>query len=119
MAKRRRGFPSETNVKRGAQSVGDEGKILEERLGREDPCPCGSGHRFQAMLPPHGPLRRRSSRGVLSATEVRPNSRSSPHRGWGPRIDRSGRCARRRPEATAGGGPSARERSRTPRPSRT
>ncbi|WP_430429789.1 SEC-C metal-binding domain-containing protein [Parasphingorhabdus sp.] len=24
---------------------------LTEKLGRNDPCPCGSGARFQAMLP--------------------------------------------------------------------
>ncbi|MFI5210449.1 MAG: SEC-C metal-binding domain-containing protein [Gemmatimonadales bacterium] len=26
-------------------------KELIEKLGRKDPCPCGSGRRFQAMLP--------------------------------------------------------------------
>jgi len=25
-------------------------KHLLEKLGRNDPCPCGSGRRFQAML---------------------------------------------------------------------
>ncbi|MFD1259480.1 SEC-C metal-binding domain-containing protein [Entomomonas asaccharolytica] len=25
--------------------------MLEEKLGRNDPCPCGSGHTFQKMLP--------------------------------------------------------------------
>ncbi|WP_371830748.1 SEC-C metal-binding domain-containing protein [Erythrobacter sp.] len=24
---------------------------LLEKLGRNDPCPCGSGKRFQALLP--------------------------------------------------------------------
>ncbi|MFB9947764.1 SEC-C metal-binding domain-containing protein [Rhizobium puerariae] len=24
---------------------------LIEKLGRNDPCPCGSGRRFQALLP--------------------------------------------------------------------
>ncbi|MBL8742997.1 MAG: SEC-C domain-containing protein, partial [Myxococcales bacterium] len=27
-------------------------KVLVEKLGRNDPCPCGSARRFQAMLPP-------------------------------------------------------------------
>jgi len=42
MSKRRQGFPSETNVKRGVQIVHGE-KLFEEKLGRHDPCPCGSG----------------------------------------------------------------------------
>ncbi|MBX7501510.1 SEC-C domain-containing protein [Qipengyuania sp. YG27] len=29
---------------------------LLEKLGREDPCPCGSGKRFQALLPKERPL---------------------------------------------------------------
>ncbi|WP_198047707.1 SEC-C metal-binding domain-containing protein [Kutzneria sp. 744] len=29
-----------------------------EKLGGNDPCPCGSGRRFQALLPPPRPLRR-------------------------------------------------------------
>jgi uncharacterized protein YecA (UPF0149 family) len=51
MSKRRRGFPSETNVKRGARSVKGAEKELQERLGDHDPCPCGSGRRFQELLP--------------------------------------------------------------------
>ncbi|MEH6458236.1 MAG: hypothetical protein V7749_18045 [Cocleimonas sp.] len=35
-SKRRRGFPSETNVKRGVRIVG-ENKYLSEKLGRNDP----------------------------------------------------------------------------------
>ncbi len=50
MSKRRRGFPSEARVKRGVRTVGD-GKVLTEKLGRNDLCPCGSGRRFQAVLP--------------------------------------------------------------------
>jgi uncharacterized protein YecA (UPF0149 family) len=46
MSKRRKGFPSETNVKRGVQIV-HGGKLLEEKLGCNDPCPCGSGKRFK------------------------------------------------------------------------
>lgn len=48
-SKRRKGFPSETRVKRGQRIVyGD--KLLEEKLGRNDPCPCGSGKSFQEVL---------------------------------------------------------------------
>jgi uncharacterized protein YecA (UPF0149 family) len=50
MSKRRKGYPSETNVKRGAQIVRG-GKELIEKLGKEDPCPCGSGKCFQSLLP--------------------------------------------------------------------
>ncbi len=39
MSKRRRGFPSETRVKRGARIIHGERELLE-RLGRNDPCPC-------------------------------------------------------------------------------
>ena len=46
MSKRRRGFPSETQVKRGEQVVHGD-KLLEEKLGRNDLCPCGSGKRFR------------------------------------------------------------------------
>ena len=46
MSKRRRGFPSETQVKRGVRIV-HGGKLLEEKLGRNDLCPCGSGQRFK------------------------------------------------------------------------
>jgi hypothetical protein len=46
MSKRRKGFPSETNVKRGVRKVHGD-KLLEEKLGRNDLCPCGSGKRFK------------------------------------------------------------------------
>ena len=42
MSKRRRGFPSEAQVKRGVRVVHCD-KLLEEKLGRNDLCPCGSG----------------------------------------------------------------------------
>jgi len=45
MSKRRKGYPSETNVKRGIRIVHGE-KLLIEKLGRNDPCPCGSNKRF-------------------------------------------------------------------------
>ena len=46
MSKRRKGFASETQVKRGVRIVRG-GKLLEEKLGRNDLCPCGSGKRFK------------------------------------------------------------------------
>jgi uncharacterized protein YecA (UPF0149 family) len=54
-SKRRKGFPSETNVKRGVRIVHGN-KELFEKLGRNDPCPCGSGRSFQEMLSPLRPL---------------------------------------------------------------
>ena len=45
MSKRRKGFPSESKVKRGVRIVRGE-KLLEEKLGRNDLCPCGSGRSF-------------------------------------------------------------------------
>jgi hypothetical protein len=50
MSKRRRGFPSETIVKRGSRSVKGGEKELQERLGNNDPCPCGSGRPQQRPL---------------------------------------------------------------------
>jgi hypothetical protein len=49
-SKRRKGFPSETGVKRGDRIVRGS-KELAEKLGRNDPCPCGSAKSFQALLP--------------------------------------------------------------------
>lgn len=48
-SKRRKSYPSETAVKRGHRTV-HGGVELREKLGRNDPCPCGSGRRFQALL---------------------------------------------------------------------
>jgi uncharacterized protein YecA (UPF0149 family) len=44
-SKRRRGYPSETHVKRGVRVVHGDKELLE-KLGRNDPCPCGSNKRF-------------------------------------------------------------------------
>jgi uncharacterized protein YecA (UPF0149 family) len=44
-SKRRKGFPSETQVKRGVRVVHGN-KELFEKLGRNDLCPCGSGRGF-------------------------------------------------------------------------
>lgn len=49
-SKRRKGYPSETHVKRGRRVVHGH-KELVEKLGRNDLCPCLSGLRFQALLP--------------------------------------------------------------------
>jgi uncharacterized protein YecA (UPF0149 family) len=46
MSKRRKGFPSETQVKRGRRIVNGN-KELMEKLGGNDLCPCGSGKRFR------------------------------------------------------------------------
>jgi SEC-C motif len=46
MSKRRRGYPSEARVKIGVRVVHGD-KLLEEKLGRNDLCPCGSGLRFK------------------------------------------------------------------------
>jgi len=46
MSKRRRGFPSEMQVKHGVRVVHGD-KELAEKLGRNDLCPCGSGKRFK------------------------------------------------------------------------
>lgn len=37
-------------MKRGLRFVHGGEKELVEKLGREDPCPCRSGKRFQAVL---------------------------------------------------------------------
>ncbi|NRA29171.1 MAG: SEC-C domain-containing protein [Parvularculaceae bacterium] len=50
-SKRRKGFPSETNVKSGHRFIRGGEVELVEKLGRNDPCPCGSGRSFQEVLP--------------------------------------------------------------------
>ncbi|HEY0158122.1 MAG TPA: SEC-C metal-binding domain-containing protein [Thermoanaerobaculia bacterium] len=42
-------------------------KELLEKLGRNDPCPCGSGRRFQEVLHAVRPLRRLRQGPLLSA----------------------------------------------------
>ncbi|MBA15108.1 MAG: hypothetical protein CMN73_01980 [Sphingomonas sp.] len=49
-SKRRKGYPSETHVKRGLCFVHGDVELVE-KLGRNDPCSCGSGKRFQTLLP--------------------------------------------------------------------
>jgi hypothetical protein len=55
MNKRRKGYPSETQVGRGERIVHGE-KELFEKLGRNDLCPCESNRRFQELLPADRPL---------------------------------------------------------------
>lgn len=45
MSKRRKGYPSETNVKRGDRTVHGTKELLE-KLGRNDLCPCGNARSF-------------------------------------------------------------------------
>jgi uncharacterized protein YecA (UPF0149 family) len=54
-SKRRKGFPSETKVKRGIRVVQGD-KELREKLGRNDLCPCGSGRSFQTLLSADRPV---------------------------------------------------------------
>jgi uncharacterized protein YecA (UPF0149 family) len=54
-SKRRKSYPSETQVKRGDRVVHGHVELIE-KLGRNDPCPCGSGRRFQALLHDERPL---------------------------------------------------------------
>ncbi|MBY6218906.1 SEC-C domain-containing protein [Qipengyuania aquimaris] len=43
-------------MKRGHRTIKNGEVELLEKLGRNDPCPCGSGARFQTLLPEVGPL---------------------------------------------------------------
>ena len=69
--KRRRGFSlaspaSSSSVKHSDRIVGIDTELVE-KLGRNDPCPCGSGRRFPPLLLRSGPVRPRS-RAITSAT---------------------------------------------------
>ena len=67
-SKRRKGYPSETRVKRGFRVVHGD-KELMEKLGRNDLCPCGSGRRLQTLLPQARQLRRGPSGLLLLGTD--------------------------------------------------
>jgi hypothetical protein len=56
-------------VKRGLRFVHGGDKELIEKLGREDPCPCGSGKRFQTLLPDLRPLSTGPGGRTIGATE--------------------------------------------------
>ncbi|WP_420819247.1 SEC-C metal-binding domain-containing protein [Paludisphaera borealis] len=49
---------SEAHVKRGRRVVHGD-KELHEKLGRNDPCPCGSGRLFKKCCRNSGFFRRR------------------------------------------------------------
>jgi hypothetical protein len=68
-SKRKKGYPSETQVKRGHRLVHGN-KDLSEKLGRNDPCPCGSGRRFQGMLPEIRQIRRLYQRSLLLEIDI-------------------------------------------------
>jgi hypothetical protein len=87
-SKRRKGFPSETRVKRGARVVGGC-KELTEKLGRNDPCPCFSGRRFQELLHAKRRVRRLRPSSFFSETDDVPGNRGRRSRGvvcFGPRV---------------------------------
>ena len=69
-SKRRKGFPSETQVKRGVQIVRGF-KELIEKLGRNDPCPCGSTRKFKNCCMHSGCFRRQPPRLLFSASKAR------------------------------------------------
>jgi hypothetical protein len=58
-------------VKRGLRFVRGGEKELVEKLGRNDPCPCGSGKSFQALLPRLRPVSTVRSGRITGATESR------------------------------------------------
>ena len=66
-SKRRKGFPSETQVKKGLRIVHGDKELLE-KLGRNDPCPCGSSRRFKNCCMRGGCFRRLRSPLLLSAS---------------------------------------------------
>ena len=70
MNKRRKGFPSERNVKREVRIVHGD-KLLEEKLGRNDLCPCGSGKVFKRCCLASGRFRRCESGQLLLGTSER------------------------------------------------
>ena len=83
ISKRRRGFPSETRVKRGPRAVKRGEVELLERLGNNDLCPCGSGRRFQELLSQQRPLL--TAPDALTTTEsAEPLSRGPDYRGSSP-----------------------------------
>jgi hypothetical protein len=68
-SKRRKGYPSETRVKRGLRFVHGDVELIE-KLGRNDPCPCGSDLSFQALLPAIGPVSMGRNGMIIGGTEA-------------------------------------------------
>jgi hypothetical protein len=58
-------------VKRGLRFVRGGEKELVEKLGRRDPCPCGSAKSFQALLPRLRPVSMVRNARTIGATERR------------------------------------------------
>jgi hypothetical protein len=65
-------------VKRGLRFVRGGEKELVEKLGRNDPCPCGSGRRFQALLHALGPVSTAPSGTIIGGEQRRVRSASAP-----------------------------------------
>ena len=61
------------NSRRAFRVVHGE-KELVEKLGRSDPCPCGSGRRFQKLLHAKRPIRRLTAQPLLSIKNGRRNA---------------------------------------------
>jgi hypothetical protein len=75
-SKRRKGFPSETKVKRGDRVVHGDVE-LSEKLGRKDLCPCGSRRLFQGLLHEERPLSMEPNASTIGGrTEVAPSWRT-------------------------------------------
>jgi hypothetical protein len=51
--------------------VGGGEKELVEKLGRRDPCPCGSAKSFQALLPSLRPVSTVRNARIIGATDGR------------------------------------------------
>ena len=68
MSKRRKGFASEKMVKRGVRIVHGD-KELEEKVGRNDLCPCDSGKLFKSCCLESGYFRWRESGSLLSGND--------------------------------------------------
>jgi hypothetical protein len=64
-------------VKRGRRIVHGD-KELIEKLGRNDPCPCGSGRRFQGVLSPLAPLSTTAATTSASAPLLLKSDRRRP-----------------------------------------
>ncbi len=84
-SKRRKGFPSESRVKRGERVVGGSKELLE-KLGRNDPCPCNSGRRFQALLHADRSVRWLRPCSLLLDRLVRAACRLAPRRAAGSQL---------------------------------
>ena len=68
MSKRRKGFASEKKVKCGVRIVHGD-KELEEKVGRNDLCPCGSGKLFKKCCLESGCFRWRQQGPLLSGND--------------------------------------------------